>query len=501
LPIKSKSAGLIAGDVLKNEGFDVTIFEKQNYVGGCWKYKKPDANDPSPSPSTPMYQSLRTNLPKQIMAYNEGTPFEDSLSSFLHHQDVQKYLENFAETKRLLPLIKFGKTVESISYDPLSLPGEVSSFADKTDIESFAENNPSWRVITSTTPMSSSVAFENQQSSPAIIDSNKIKRLETVEYFDAVIVCNGHHSVPFIPAICEQQHFQGEMMHSIDYDSNLRFKDKTVLVVGSRSSGTDVAREIAGVAKAVYASDRSVAIGNSAVHNNINHKPSISTFDSKDHLSNTGENINPKGFVQFTDGSIAKVDIIIWCTGYAYDYPFISSFQKSAAEKRDNLQAIRPTVRVLKGRKLSNLYQQIFSISHPTLSFIGLQYSVVPFPLFYLQAKWISSIYSKKSRLPTDVEQNEWLTNFEKGKLLECHDNEDKAIERYHYLGDAQWNYCRFLANATGSITDREIKYIDTIEQIYNDNTINRPPYPGAPDDYRNGEYLLDKITLSWVKV
>lgn len=42
------------------------------------------------------------------------------------------------------------------------------------------------------------------------------------------------------------------------------------------------------------------------------------------------------------------------------------------------------------------------------------------------------------------------------------------------------------------------MKYIEAIEEIYNDNSINRPTYTGAPDVYRDNEYLFDTNTFSW---
>ena len=495
------AGGLITADVLRNDGFEVVIFEKETYVGGVWKYRK----SIDKSSSTPMYKSLRTNLPKQIMAYSDTTPFKKSAPSFLSHQDVQTYLEDFTQSRELLPFIKFGSTVRSISY----VQNRGNSAALHTEFSSPSR----WRIT-------ASLASSTTATQTSLKDC-----VESVDYFDAVIVCNGHYNIPLIPAaenIGEIIEFDGEIMHSIDYDTPDHFKGKSVLVVGSRSSGTDLAREISSVASVVYASDRSLGKEKSALYRNIYHKPGISSLKSKslsrlsdssnfldstlkcasqsleDDKHETVSNASTKGLVQFADGSIVRVDIILWCTGYAYDYPFLD-LDGQKCEQTVELEA--NTVKVTNKRKVENLYQQVFSISHPTLSFVGLPYAVVPFPLFRLQALWISSVYSRKKILPSVEKQVEWLHNKENEILVKYQGNKELAIEKFHYLGDSQWEYCRFLSDAAGIVDERQLKYIKVTEEIYNDNSLSKPAYPGAPDDYRKVEYSVDNQALTWNKV
>mmetsp|Transcript_35971 Transcript_35971/g.34053 ORF Transcript_35971/g.34053 Transcript_35971/m.34053 type:complete len:514 (-) Transcript_35971:200-1741(-) len=482
--IGAGAGGLVTANVLREDGFDVTIFEKEMHVGGVWKYKSPEE-----IPSTPMYKSLRTNLPKQIMAFNANNLFSENMPSFLSHLDVQTYLENFAVSKGLLPSIKFGRTVESISYDPLCTHASNQGTAINSEIER-TKLSSNWRVVTSV----SEEVYDNvfSLSDPLLPTSNNNE-----DYFDAVIICNGHYNTPLIPILptdYRQMEFNGKVMHSIDYDNPSQFHGLKVLVIGSKSSGTDLAREIATVADTVYCSDRSLKDSKSVVYHDIHHKPSIISFDPESRRNYKDQ----LGFVQFSDGSIEQVDIIVWCTGYAYDYPFLKSSEDNC-EVTIEKNTIS-TTQIIKKRKVSNLFQQVFSISNPTLAFVGLPYSVVPFPLFYLQAKWISSIYSNKQKLPSIENQTNWLIDFEKGILEGSLNDENLSIEKYHYLGDAQWNYQRFLVDAAG-IDGDQLKYIDMLQEIYNDNSLNRPPYPGAKDDYRSNEYVVNKDSLSWSKI
>ena len=77
--------------------------------------------------------------------------------------------------------------------------------------------------------------------------------LTTSEY-EAVMVCNGHYSVPSIPDLPGIQAFEGLVMHSHDYRVPQVFKDKNVAVLGAAASGSDIGLEIAisGQAKHVY---------------------------------------------------------------------------------------------------------------------------------------------------------------------------------------------------------------------------------------------------------
>lgn len=57
------------------------------------------------------------------------------------------------------------------------------------------------------------------------------------EYFDAVMVCNGHYFEPSIPSIKGIENFKGQQLHSHDYRIPDTFAGKTVVVFGAGPSG------------------------------------------------------------------------------------------------------------------------------------------------------------------------------------------------------------------------------------------------------------------------
>ena len=429
--IGAGAAGLITADTLRQCGINVEIFEKNNYVGGIWKYTSKSA----------MYYSLVTNLPKQIMEIDKENPFSKSLPSFLTHHAVQEYLENFASSNSLLDVTTFSAMITNVRKTP-----------------------------------------DNKWS----ITYNKNNQSLSVDNFDAVAVCNGHYDVPYTPSLTGISNFRGEVIHSKDYNNPNKFEGKSILIVGGRSSATDLAREISQVAKEVYVSSTGLQ-SKKHENNNIHHRTVLNS-------------VNEDGFIVFEDGEHILVDCIIWCTGYEFNYPFLndmclntqtplgelfSNYMENGQSKvylevsRDEFRSVRP------------LYQQLFHAMDPSLVFIGLPHSVIPFPLFRLQAKWMAAILLGDQQLPSIEERLQWLQLFEQNQI-----KVNWPPRKYHYLGEEQWDYCLTLARGAG-IDDEDIrKYIEVNKQIYDDNSAHKPAYIGAPDTYRKREYIVDRQVI-----
>ena len=84
------------------------------------------------------------------------------------------------------------------------------------------------------------------------------------ETYDAVIVANGHYEEPYAPPIPGDDEWLAadasrEIIHSRAYDDASAFRDRSVLVVGGRSSGVDISRMLHGVAKWTYVLEKGCA--------------------------------------------------------------------------------------------------------------------------------------------------------------------------------------------------------------------------------------------------
>ena len=110
--IGAGAAGLVTCKTLRDAGIVATVFECSSRVGGVWKYEDKKLR------RGPMYKSLVTNLPVEIMEINSGVTYSvDNLpttSSYIGHEKALKYLEKYAEDENLYPIIRFDTTVLSV---------------------------------------------------------------------------------------------------------------------------------------------------------------------------------------------------------------------------------------------------------------------------------------------------------------------------------------------------------------------------------------------------
>eukprot|EP01036_Dinobryon_divergens_P028848 gene28848-37855_t len=374
-------------------------------------------------------------------------------------------------------------------------------------------------------------------------DSTVIKDSVVVKTdFDAVIVCNGHFSAPFVPhALPGLSGYAGVSMHSIRYDSlkgdPTLLVGKRVLVVGGKSSATDMAREIllSGVAEEVRISDRNLDSSFGIVYPD----GTMMSVDSARTSQRDGYYVFHPSIryitegsrtITFVDGTSADIDVILWCTGYLYDFPFLPthSGDECLAEKNQELKGEEGAdhtgfgIRLEGGKRLRGLHLKLIHQEEPTMAFIGLPFSVVPFPLFYFQARLLAALYKGEVSLP-DMDERRRLLLEEEKELRQ----RGLFEEKYHYLGGlAQWDYCRTLtelfapsgragscvssttpsssssSSSSSSANEDESArlqaYITMLQQIYEDNSARRPAFTGAPDTYRSRRYNIDWSSFKW---
>lgn len=446
--IGAGAAGLAVARVLSRNGItDLTVLEQDNDQGGVWRYDEEEKqNTSSNARCRPMYRGLRTNLPRQVMQFREfpweqppGCDDDTKDSSYVTHQQVQKYLCDYANEYELRRFIRYGCRVSQLTM--LKEDGGVS------------------------------LQWQQEEHSQE-------------QSFDLVCVCNGHYAAPArprIPGLAE--HFTGTVMHAADYDTPREVaQDRVVLCVGARASGSDLAREMAAHAKHVYVSDGDC--GEAAEDARTDHKDrGLVTRVPRT------RRVDPGGIIRLGTGknnvSLSDVDVIVFCSGYDYSFPFVND--------RSHLD-----LKVIPGeRRVSPLYEQLWHARWPhRLAFVGLPHSVVPFPLFELQAEAIARellvLGGSSSLLPTEQERLEAAERDRIGG-----GPQGKRVQDTHFLGNYQWDYCRRMATLSGQGDDEWLdKYIQTNQDIYDHSGSERKGLiPGGPDVYRETRYARNHET------
>ncbi|WWC87614.1 uncharacterized protein L201_002504 [Kwoniella dendrophila CBS 6074] len=367
--------------------------EQQDRIEQAYSYP-PEGQNPSP-----MYEGLRTNLPKDLMAFR-NFPFPDETPLFPEQALIQRYLESYATHYDLRKHIKFSTRVERVY---LTSQGEET------------ESGSSGRRWT--------------------IESHDLKNDEIEkEEYDYVVPSNGHYCDGWIPPIRGLSSFPGEIIHSRFYHRASDYIGKTVLVVGSFASGGDISRLLAtenvgkfdsngeplnGYSKNDFiniymSSSGSVKYINT--ENNewgkyinqislISHVSSPSKDNEKGiiHLKEDKENQEQNGWNK--DGlELNNIDIIIFATGYNYMYPFFKSQDKPWSDHKITETEIKEKERQkgdqweingLKGQALTELDDLLlFLKGDRTIAFPVMTYNTVPFPLAQIQARLTAYLWA-----------------------------------------------------------------------------------------------------------
>lgn len=383
--IGSGISGLTAGKALADKGVPYQCFEASDDIGGNWYFKNPNGHSSA-------YRSLHIDTSRQSLSFKDF-PMPPHYPDFPHHSEVHAYLKEYAEKFGLRQHIRFNTRVQKAERLPQG----------------------GWRLT---------LANGAQ------------------EYFDALLVGNGHHWHPNWPTPAYPGKFDGTQIHSHDYidpTEPLNLVGKRVLVVGIGNSAVDIVSELArkGVAEKVYISTRSGAyimpkylfgkpidqvvkttpwlhqglqrwlgqilprIASGRVEDfglpKPNHKfleahPTVSSelllrLGSGDAKAKVNVAALEGKQVRFEDGSREDVDVIIWSTGYKITFPFFDENFLSAP-----------------GNVLP-LWKRMFKPEIDDLAFIGLAQTIPTlFPFVELQSK-LAARWLAGEWLPPDAEE------------------------------------------------------------------------------------------------
>lgn len=180
-------AGLTACKALGDNGIPHVAFEASDDIGGNWYFRNPNGRSSA-------YRSLHIDISRPSISFRDF-PMPEHYPDFPHHTQVLQYLHEYADAFGLRANIRFNTEVRH---------------AQRLD-------DGGWALQ---------------------LDDG------SVEYFDALLVCNGHHWDPRWPDPPYPGQFEGEQIHSHDYidpTEPLQLYGKRVLVVGIGNSAVDMA--------------------------------------------------------------------------------------------------------------------------------------------------------------------------------------------------------------------------------------------------------------------
>ena len=377
--IGAGSSGIAAAKALHERGINFDCFEKGNRVGGNWVFK--NSNGMSSS-----YKRLYINTSRERMQYSDF-PMPANYPDFPHHSQIADYFDEYVDHFGFRDKIIFNTGVTKAERLP----------------------DGRWKIL---------------------LDNGEARE------YDALMIANGHHWNPRWPEPEFPGNFSGTVMHAHYYEDHKPFEDKNVVVLGMGNSAMDIAVESSEVANKTFLAARRGAhiipkyffgkpldqIGTASwvpfklkflsfkwmmklmvgeMERYGLPKPDHEIGEAHPTISGrildriTHGAVIPKpnikrlleSGVEFTDGSIEPVDVIVYCTGYKVTFPF---FDENFIAAPDNDLP---------------LYRRVFKPDIPNVFFIGLLQPLgAVMPLAEAQSKWVAKYLLGEYKLPSRAE-------------------------------------------------------------------------------------------------
>lgn len=382
--------GLVTARMLTPAGFNVTIFESHDDLGGQWNYRNPNSG---------VWPTMRTNTADFATKTSE-MKFREGTKIFPRNTEVLDMINDFVDEHDLRKLCRFGCTISGISK---------------------SENGYQ-------------VSWNGDNGSES-------------EEFDRVVVAKGRFNKPEMPKIDGLDGFTGKggVIHAFDYKDPLKFRDMNIVVLGGSISSMEVASDqsLMGTGR-VYMSQRrqryvmpkmfagtpleylaftlegARAVGSSTIEELLAGAKEFLELEggnparygapaphedmaeagvtgSQHYLNLVAEDrIDVRPWVKkvegdqvvFDDGTTVQADVIIIGTGFELHLPFLS-------------EEIAKTTNLTKSS--IDLAEFTFHPDLPGLAFIGLFAQLGPYPVVLeQQARWIAGCWSGEIPMPSD---------------------------------------------------------------------------------------------------
>ena len=262
LIVGAGSSGLAAIKACLEEDQQPVCLEKTLDLGGLWNY----SDGPSAPGTAGIYESLVINTCKEMMAFSDF-PVPEDVPQFLTHANVLCYFRMYAVHFGLLPYIRFNTEVRHVrkadDYEEtgrwvVTYVAHVNDACpmkcvngDRSDVERrknvnvtsddendgrFCSDSPRGTPRQSGPPEAETSDSERRRREAEVRESGTCR--EVTEVFEGVMICSGHHTVPYMPSFPGIDLFRGELIHSQQYKRPSLFAGQRVLIIGQLNSGS-----------------------------------------------------------------------------------------------------------------------------------------------------------------------------------------------------------------------------------------------------------------------
>ena len=202
--IGAGASGITALKCCLDEDLIPTCFERSDRVGGLWSYREDRDGQGC------VFKSTIINTSKEMMCYSDY-PIPKEYPNYMHNSYIEKYFRSYVDNFDLMRHIKFRTEVENLR--------------PAADYDTTGR----WQITS-----------KNRDSGERI-----------TEFFDAVMICIGHHTTPNTPDFQGLEEFQGKVLHTHDYKTPYQLIDKQVVVIGIGNSGGDASVELSRISSKV----------------------------------------------------------------------------------------------------------------------------------------------------------------------------------------------------------------------------------------------------------
>jgi trimethylamine monooxygenase len=315
---------------------EVVCYEKQSDWGGLWNYSWRTGLDENGEPvHCSMYRYLWSNGPKEGLEfadYSFEEHFGRQIASYPPRAVMFDYIEGRVRKAGVRDWIRFCHVARRITWD------------------------------------------EATRKFTVIVHDLKADR-EVIEEFDWVVVASGHFSVPNVPEFPGFDTFNGRILHAHDFRDAREFAGKDLLLVGTSYSAEDIGSQCWKYgARSITVSHRTAPMG----------------FDWPDNWKEVPLLEKVEGNVAtFRDGSTARVDAIILCTGYKHHFPFLPDDLRLKTRNR---------------LATADVYKGVVWARNPRLFYLGMQDQWYTFNMFDAQAWYVRDVILGRLKVPESLE-------------------------------------------------------------------------------------------------